>query len=144
MADQTVEQGAREAIQRFYAAADRFMTGDAAPFKALWSQRDDVTAFGGWGGYEVGWDQVGGRWDWAAQQMSGGTVTRKNLATVITAEMAYIVDATSVRIRVDGSDREEKTWQNRQTHIFRLEDGQWRLVHRHVSRLEPREVRERG
>lgn len=144
MADQTVEQGAREAIQRFYAAADQFMTGDAGPFKALWSQRDDVTAFGGWGGYEVGWDQVGGRWDWAAQQMSGGTVTRKNLATVITAEMAYIVDATSVRIRVDGSDRGEKTWQNRQTHIFRLEDGQWRLVHRHVSRLEPREVRERG
>ncbi len=144
MADQTVEQGAREAIQRFYTAADQFISGDAGSFKALWSQRDDVTAFGGWGGYEVGWDQVGGRWDWAAQQMSGGTVTRKNLATVITAEMAYIVDVTSVQIRVDGADSAEKAWANRQTHIFRLEDGQWRLVHRHVSRLEPREVRERG
>ncbi len=144
MVDQTVEQGARAAIQRLYAALDQLISGDAEAFKALWSQRDDVTAFGGWGGYEVGWDQVSGRWDWAAQQMSGGSVTRKNLTTIITAEMAYITDITSVRIRVDGADRGEKAWANRQTHILRLEDGKWRLVHRHVSRLEPREVRERG
>jgi ketosteroid isomerase-like protein len=27
-------------------------------------------------------------------------------------------------------------WTNRVTHIFRLEGGQWRLVHRHANRLE--------
>lgn len=87
---------------------------------------------------------MSGRWDWAAQQMSGGSGTRKNLSTVITGEMVYVTDVTSVRIRVDGAESAEKEWANRQTHIFRLEDGQWRLVHRHVSRLQPREVRERG
>jgi ketosteroid isomerase-like protein len=28
-------------------------------------------------------------------------------------------------------------WSNRVTHVFRLEDGEWRLVHRHGNRLEP-------
>ena len=27
-------------------------------------------------------------------------------------------------------------WSNRVTHIFRLEAGEWRLVHRHGNRLE--------
>jgi ketosteroid isomerase-like protein len=27
-------------------------------------------------------------------------------------------------------------WSNRVTHIFRLEKGDWRLVHRHANRLE--------
>ncbi len=48
MVDQTVEEGARVTIQRLYAALDQFILGDAEAFKALWSQRDDVTAFGGW------------------------------------------------------------------------------------------------
>jgi ketosteroid isomerase-like protein len=27
-------------------------------------------------------------------------------------------------------------WSNRVTHIFRLQDGEWRLLHRHANRLE--------
>jgi ketosteroid isomerase-like protein len=29
-------------------------------------------------------------------------------------------------------------WSNRVTHVFRREDGEWRLVHRHANRLEGR------
>ena len=31
-------------------ALRRFVQGDAEPYKSLWSHRDDVTIFGGWGG----------------------------------------------------------------------------------------------
>ena len=33
-------------------ALERFVNGDAGPYKQLWSHADDVTIFGGWGGYE--------------------------------------------------------------------------------------------
>ena len=36
-------------------ALRRFVQGDAGPYKSLWSHRDDVTIFGGWGAYEQGW-----------------------------------------------------------------------------------------
>jgi hypothetical protein len=45
----------------------RFVEGDAEPYKRLWSRRDDVTIFGGSGGYEQGWANVGPRLDWAAE-----------------------------------------------------------------------------
>ena len=44
----------------------------ASAIKALYSHRDDVTAFFGWGGYEKGWAEVSRRWDWAAAQFQGG------------------------------------------------------------------------
>ena len=36
---------------------------------------------------------------------------------------------------MDGMDKPTQ-WSNRVTHIFRLQDGEWRLVHRHANRLE--------
>ena len=136
MADQTEEQGARQAIERLHAAMNTLMSGDPGPIKALYSHRDDVTAFYGWGGYELGWQAVGARWDWAGQQFKGGgPVTYKNLSTVITPDLAYTTDIETIPVRVDGLDQPTQ-WSNRVTHIFRREDGEWRLVHRHGNRLE--------
>lgn len=42
-------------------ALRRFVQGDAGPYKSLWSHRDDVTIFGGWGAYEQGWAAVAPR-----------------------------------------------------------------------------------
>ena len=44
-------------------AIERFVNGDAGPYKQLWSHADDVTIFGGWGAYEQGWDAVSRRLD---------------------------------------------------------------------------------
>lgn len=148
MTDRTAEQGVREAIERLHAATSRAAAGDAGPIKALYSHRDDATAFYGWGGYEVGWPQVAARWDWAAERFAGGDpVTYQPLTTVIADGLAYTTEIETWRVRLAGTDRPVE-WSNRVTHVLRLEDGEWRLVHRHANRLEaryePGERAERG
>jgi ketosteroid isomerase-like protein len=126
----------RAAIEQLREAIGRAAAGDPRPIQALYSHRDDVTAFYGWGGYERGWEAVRRRWDWAASQFAGGTVAYENLTTVVTPALAYTTDVETFRVRVAGLDAPAE-WSNRVTHIFRLEDGAWRLVHRHANRLEP-------
>jgi ketosteroid isomerase-like protein len=136
MVDQAVLQGVRRAIERLHAAMRANAAGDPSAIKALYSHADDVTAFYGWGGYEKGWAEVSRRWDWAARQFQGGEVSYQNLTTVVTPELAYTTDIETFRVRLAGRAAPTE-WSNRVTHIFRLEDGEWRLVHRHGNRLEP-------
>ena len=68
-----------EFIAHLLDALRRFVEGDAEPYKSLWSRRDDVTIFGGWGGYEQGWAEVGPRLDWAASRYSEGWLDQENL-----------------------------------------------------------------
>jgi ketosteroid isomerase-like protein len=123
------------AVARLRAAMADVANGDPAAMQALYSRRDDATSFYGWGGYEKGWAAVEQRWDWAGRQFRGGTVRHENVTTVVTAELAYTTDIETFEARMDGMDRPAR-WSNRVTHIFRLEDGAWRLVHRHANRLE--------
>ena len=48
----------RALLQRTVAALNALLTGDPQPFNALWSRSDDVSVFGGFGGFEHGWDGV--------------------------------------------------------------------------------------
>ena len=138
MADQAPEEGVRRAIARLHDAMNRVVSGDVSGMKALCSHRDDVTGFYGWGAYEKGWPAVSRRWDWAGEQFrGGGPVTYEMLTTVVTGELAYTTEIETIRVRLDGLDRPME-WSNRVTHVFRLEDGEWRLVHRHANRLEER------
>jgi ketosteroid isomerase-like protein len=132
-----IPEDLRRAIETLRAAIGRAAQGDPRPIQALYSHRDDVTAFYGWGGYERGWTAVRERWAWAASQFGGGTVSYENLTTVVTPELAYTTDVETFRVRL-AADGREAAWSNRVTHILRREDGAWRLVHRHANRLEAR------
>jgi ketosteroid isomerase-like protein len=111
--------------------------GNVAAIKALYSHSDEATSFYGWGGYEKGWEAVSRRWDWAAQQFKGGSVSHENLTTVIGSELALVTDVERFEVRM-GEDGEPRRWTNRVTHVFRFEQGGWRLLHRHANRLEDR------
>ena len=124
-----------DTLARLRQALDQVADGDTSAIKALYSHRADATSFYGWGGYEKGWDAVSARWDWAGRQFKGGTVAHENLTTVVTAELAYTTDVETFEVRMDGMD-DRTRWSNRVTHTFRLEDGEWRLAHRHANRLE--------
>ena len=126
-----------EALARLRAALADVANGDVAGIKALYAQTEEDTSFYGWGGYEKGWEQVSLRWDWAGRQFKGGTVRHENLTTVVTAELAYTTDIETFETAMDGMDGPAR-WSNRVTHVFRLIDGEWRLVHRHANRLEDR------
>jgi ketosteroid isomerase-like protein len=123
------------ALARLRAAMADVANGDTAAIRALYSHRDDATSFFGWGGYEQGWAAVEQRWNWAGRQFRGGSVHHENLTTVVTAELAYTTDIETFEARMEGMDRPAR-WSNRVTHVFRLEHGAWRLVHRHANRLE--------
>jgi ketosteroid isomerase-like protein len=125
------------AVGRLHAAMAKVANGDISAIKALYSHGDDVTSFYGWGGYEKGWAAVSTRWDWAGHQFKGGSVSYENVTTFVSSELAYTTDIETFEARMEGMDRPTR-WSNRVTHIFRLEEGEWRLVHRHANRLEER------
>jgi ketosteroid isomerase-like protein len=124
------------AIARLRAAMADVANGDVRAIKALYSHSADATSFYGWGGYERGWDAVSARWDWAGQQFKGGRVSYQNVTTVITPELFYTTDIETYASQAMAGVEGITGWTNRVTHIFRLEDGEWRLTHRHGNRLE--------
>src|SRR5262245_1379358 len=135
MSEQSPQQALGAAIALLHAAMAKVANGDTTGIKALYAHSRDATSFYGWGGYEKGWDAVSKRWDWAGAQFKGGTVSYQNVTIVVSSELAYTTDIETFQVRVDGMDQPTR-WSNRVTHIFRLEHGEWRLVHRHANRLE--------
>lgn len=134
------------ALARLHAALADVANGDVSAIKALYAHDDDATSFYGWGGYEKGWEEVSRRWDWAAAQFGGGTVSHDNVSTVIGVDLALTTDIETFVVTRPGAS-EPTRWSNRVTHVFRLQDGRWRLLHRHANRLETRYepgVRETG
>src|SRR5262245_35755115 len=123
------------AVTRLHAAMAKVANGDTSEIKALYAHTKEATSFYGWGGYEKGWDAVSQRWDWAGRQFQGGTVSYANVTTVVGTELAYATDIETFEVRVASMDQPTQ-WSNRVTHIFRLIDGEWRLLHRHANRLE--------
>ena len=124
----------RQAVDRVEAAASHFITGDSAPYKAGWSYADDVTIFGGWGGYEKGWEQVDPRLDWAAGCFRGGYLTYEPLAVGMSGDLAYAVGIERGEAHVAGSE-DISSMTLRVTHIFRREEGIWKLIHRHADHI---------
>jgi ketosteroid isomerase-like protein len=122
----------RQALAQLQQAMTKVLNGDPSLMKALHSHADDVTSFYGMGGYEKGWEQVSSRWDWAAANLfKGGTARYENLSTSVSGDLAFTVDIER-HVLDDG----EVNRALRVTHLFRREDGQWRLLHRHGSPLE--------
>ena len=124
-----------QALTTLREALAHVANGDVGPIKALYSHADDATSMYGWGGYEKGWSAISTRWDWAAQQFKGGTVSHENVSTVVGTELAFTTDIETFDVLLPGGEQPTQ-WTNRVTLVFRFEAGRWRLLHRHANRLE--------
>jgi len=122
------------AIQRMRAATADFINGETAAWKAMCSHRADATIFGGWGGHERGWEQLGPRYDWAAARFAGGEVAFEEISRVATPDLAYTVHFERMRVRLAGGD-EIVPVNLRVSHLYRREEGEWKLTHRHADPL---------
>ncbi|HXJ83899.1 MAG TPA: uracil-DNA glycosylase family protein [Candidatus Methylomirabilis sp.] len=120
--------------QLLLAANNRFAQGDAAALKALCSHREDVTLFGGAGGYERGWEQVAPRYSWASANFSGGQMTSQVLATHVSTDLACTVELEHWDVRL-ASTGSMASIDLRVTHVYRREDGAWKVIHRHGEHL---------
>jgi ketosteroid isomerase-like protein len=117
-------------LSREQSAETAIYLGDPEPFKALWSRGDDVSLFGAFGPCKKGWHQVGKTVDWVASRYREGVVTSEYEVVYQGADLAYTVGYEIGDVVLDGAPT--MTHQKlRVTQIYRREDGQWHLVHRH-------------
>jgi ketosteroid isomerase-like protein len=115
------------------------LQGNPKPLQQLYSHGEDITVLGGFGGYERGWAEVGPRLEWAASQFLSGRYERTTISMVEGTDLAYTVSIESNRVREKGKSGETQL-DLRVTQIYRRENGQWRLVHRHADPLVTRQA----
>jgi ketosteroid isomerase-like protein len=124
-----------DAIERYHAAALAFVNGNPEPQKAAFSHADGVTLVNPAGFVGRGWAEAEKVMEGASSRFTDGEVVGFNrIAQQVTAELAYIVEVERCRARVSGSD-EIAPIDIRVTTIFRIEDGAWKVVHRHADPL---------
>jgi ketosteroid isomerase-like protein len=120
-------------LARVDAAQLELQNGRVAAFKALWSQAEDITLSGGFGGtIEKGWPAISSRLDWVGTRFSNGTHRIERIVTHVSGDLGYVVQAEHLRYRVPG-ETSDSTREYRVTMIFRREAGEWRLVHRQAD-----------
>lgn len=121
----------RQTLDQTVAALNRLVNGDGGPYLRLWSHADDVTVMGGFGSYEKGWERVRQNTEFAASRFRGGQLLGiEEMAVGSSGDLGYAVWIERGDVRVEGRD-EPGPLVVRVTHIFRREDGAWRLIHRH-------------
>jgi ketosteroid isomerase-like protein len=104
--------------------------GDPTPYLELWSTRDPVTLFGAASSGQGGWEQVTRTIHMAVSRFSNGTLLNFELmAAEVSGELAYTVGDERSAVSVNGGPVKPTTL--RVTHIYRRENGDWKLVHHH-------------
>ena len=122
-----------ELIQHFHLAQDEFVKGNPEPVKQLFSHREDVTLANPQGPAVRGWEQVAQTMERGASHYTEGEIVGfENVAKHVSLGLAYIVEIEQLNSKVGG--REDITpFALRATMIFRPEDGEWKVVHRHAD-----------
>ena len=120
-------------IDGYHLALDAFMKGDASPAKEFFSRRDDVTLANPFGPVARGWGEVEAAMERAAENYRDGhAVGFERVSAYAVDDLRYIVEVERLRSKVGGLV-EEVDLALRVTTIFRREDEQWRIVHRHAD-----------
>ncbi|WP_433784110.1 YybH family protein [Actinomycetospora sp. CA-101289] len=126
------EDETRELISKVDQAINRFVNGDAEPYKACWLREAQVSIFGGRGAHEVGWEQVSARLEWAASGFKSGWTVQEVIASDFGPDFGYTVSLERGEQTVVGR-AEPSPSVLRVTHIFRRGGGGWGIVHRHAD-----------
>jgi ketosteroid isomerase-like protein len=104
--------------------------GDPAPRLEMWSTKDPVTLFGAFGPRKTGAGEVTQAFRWVASRFSNCTAYSFELvAAGVSGDLAYTVGYEHSTRSLDGGPAESASL--RVTHVYRREDGEWKIVHRH-------------
>lgn len=121
----------QQTLDRVHSALVAIVRGDPEPYMRLWSRADDVSLFGAYGPCRQGWDQVSQTFRWVATRFTRGELRCEDLIVNVSGDLAYTVGYEKGTVAVDGEEPEPMSI--RVTQIYRREDGQWRLMHRHAD-----------
>lgn len=123
-------------LARLEDATAGMFNGDASLWTELASHADDATLFPPFGGVARGWEEVGARYEAVAARGTPGSasVTFELLTSGVSGELAYVVSFQRALFNTAGLGELRPSF-TRVTHILRREEGQWRLLHRHMDHL---------
>jgi ketosteroid isomerase-like protein len=122
----------REFLARQAEAEEAIVYGDAEPRMRLWSRRDPVSLLGAWGPNKSGWDELSAIFRWVASRLSHATYRNFRWDIEVAdarGDMGYTVGLERFNHYTEDGRVEPITV--RVTHVYRREDGEWRIVHRH-------------
>ena len=122
-----------DAVARQHEALIAFMRRDTEPYKDIYSRRDDATLANPFGGVARGWGELPDRLDRAASYYTDGEVVRIELiSSDHTDDFGYCLEIEYLRGRLGSRDVSDEVGL-RTTTVYRCEDGDWKLVHRHAD-----------
>jgi ketosteroid isomerase-like protein len=122
----------RETMPRLIDAEAALHRGDVEPRLRMWSRTDPVTVFGAWSS-DGGWPDVSALFRSLATRFSDSTsYDIEMIAAGASGDLAYTVAYEHNTVSVDG---ESRTYTLRVTQVYRREDGEWKVAHRHGDEL---------
>jgi ketosteroid isomerase-like protein len=118
-------------LARQLEAEQALINGDPGPRLAMWSTQEPVTVLGAMKTV-VGSEEARQAFRWLATRFSNCTDYRFELvAAGASGDLAYTVGYEHVSFSMDGGPVAPSTL--RVTHVYRREDGEWKIVHRHAD-----------
>jgi len=120
----------QQASNQFYSALNSMLNGDAKPLVDIWSHSEEVTSMHPIGGRQVGWSAVEQVFGEVAKISTDGQVSLAEQMIHVTGDGAYEIGVERGSVKFNGR---EIPIEHRVTNIYRLEDGDWKIVHHHTD-----------
>lgn len=113
-----------------YEAELALHNGDATPRRALWSRNEPVSILGAWRN-AYGQQEIDEAFAFLEKSFSNCTAYAFELqAFDVVGDMAYTAGLEHTSASVDGQPR---SYTLRVTQVYRREDGDWKVAHRHAD-----------
>ena len=123
-----------ELVRRSADANAALMRGDVDRYRALVPIARDFTLMSPFGGTPThGADMTSERWEAMRRFFRNGTLEQEVIQTYATADMVVLAVVERARVEVGGLPAQD--WSLRVTLVYRRDEAEWRLVHRHADPL---------
>ncbi len=119
-------------MQRREEIARAYVNGDAAPLQAVVTHEDPATFLPPGGEPQQGAEQVARAYVRGAKQFGPGSDSQLQVMHSEAGRLAFWSGVQIATVKAPGSDTAEPV-KVRITEVFRLEEGDWKLVHRHAD-----------
>ena len=134
-----VDEFLAETLPRQIEAEKALHEGDPTRRLAMWSPEDPVTLLGAFGVVKSGWNDVSRTFRWVASRFSNlAEFDFELVAAGASGDLAYTVGYERHSVSIEGGPVAPHTL--RVTHVYRRENGEWKIVHRHGDEVPVRDI----